>query len=85
MEWSSNLKDNRYPVNDEYYVDVVHDFNMHSFDCWLHSRKDDRCIYMTTVRDNTSQAGIRRVLKSRIPELMKKMNDSTGAASRQSA
>lgn len=79
MEWVQNLKNNEYVVDDNYYVDVVHDFNMHSFDCWLHSRSDDRCVYMTTVGDNMSQARILKMLRPRIPRTVKMLEEKVTA------
>lgn len=79
MEWNANLKNNEYRVDDNYYVDVVHDFNMHSFDCWLHRRSDDRCIYMTTVRDDMSQASIKRMLQPRIPNVVRILEEKATA------
>lgn len=79
MEWVSNLKNNAYQVDDNYYVDVVHDLNMHSFDCWLHSRSDDRCVYITTVKDSMSQAKILTMLRSRVPGTVKMLQDKITA------
>lgn len=54
MESIAQLHKNEYRWEKDYYFDVVHDFSAHCFDCWLHCKTDNRCVYLTTVRDSMS-------------------------------
>ena len=66
MESIAQLHKNEYRWEKDYYFDVVHDFSAHCFDCWLHCKTDNRCVYLTTVRDSMSSGRILELLKKLI-------------------
>lgn len=79
MESIAQLHKNEYRWEQDYYFDVVHDFSSHCFDCWLHCKTDNRCVYLTTVRDSMSSGKILELLKKRAPETMELLKDKVSA------
>lgn len=79
MESARRLRRNEYGLNEKYYFDVVHDFSSHSFDCWLHSRTDNRCVYLTTVRDSMNSGKLLELLRRKAPEMVDMLEDRVTA------
>jgi hypothetical protein len=73
MESITQLHRNEYRLNENYYFDVIHDFPSHSYDCWLHCRTDNRCMYLTTVQDSMSSKRILELLRRKAPQLLAQM------------
>ena len=49
------------------------------FDCWLHCKTDNRCVYLTTVRDSMSSGRILELLKKKAPETMEMLKEKVSA------
>ncbi len=79
MESIAQLHRNEYCLDEKYYFDVVHDFSSHCFDCWLHCRTDNRCVYLTTVRDSMSSGKILDLLRRKAPETVEMLEEKVTA------
>ena len=79
MESIAQLHKNEYRWEKDYYFDVVHDFSSHSFDCWLHSRTDNRCVYLTTVRDSMNSGKLLELLRRKAPAMVDMLEDKVTA------